>query len=166
MRATKKRAEVLYKVLLKHFSVDDFMLHYNVGLQEVQIWVRKNGTSLALRPWHGKKSCVLTCKWLADFIYKHRRWNANLNMTAVASLDTFLDFLKNNTYTFAGEKPLDLAMLKLKVVQTVLNWLALAHHYCLYYEWTSNYMPRSKIVYRIDNIEQLVIEEELASSLT
>lgn len=162
MRATKKRTEVLYKVLLKHFDVDDFMLHYNVGLQEVQIWVKKNGTSLALRPWHSKKSHMLSCKWLADFIYKHRRWNANLNMTAVASLDTFLDFLKNNTY--ASEK-LDLAMLKLKVVQTVLNWLAPAPHYCLYYECTSDYMPRSKIVYRIDNIEQLVVEEELASSL-
>lgn len=160
MRATKKRAEVLYKVLLKHFGVDDFLLHYNVGLQEVQIWVRKNGTPLVLWLFRGKNR-MLTCKWLADFIYKHRRWNANLNMTAAVSLDTFLVFLKNNTYTFASEKPLDLVMLKLKVVQTVLNWLA--HHYCLCYARKIGYQD---VVYRIDNIEQLVIEEELASSLT
>lgn len=160
MRATKKRAEVLYKVLLKHFGVDDFMLQYNVGLQEVQIWVRKNGTSLPLRSGPCKKSHVLTCKWLADFIYKHRRWNANLNVTAIASLDTFLVFLKNNTY--ASEK-LDLTMLKLKVVQTVCNWLA--HNYCLYYKSLGAYQG-TVYVYRIDNIEQLVVEEELASSLT
>lgn len=152
MRATKKRADILYKVLLKHFAIDSFMLYYNVGLQEVQIWIMKNGIPWALRPWQYKKHHVLTCKWLVDFIYKHRRWNANLNMAAVASLDTFLAFLKDNTY--ASEK-LDLAMLKLKVVQTVLNWLA--HHYCLCYAYHF-------IVYRIDNIEQLVVEEELVSS--
>ena len=159
MRATKKRVEVLYKVLLKHFSVDSFMLYYDIGQQEVQIWIKKNGTPFPLRPLFRKKSHVLTCKWLADFIYKHRWWNANLYMTTAASLDTFLVFLKNNT--FASEKPLDLAMLKLKVVQTVLNWLA--HHYCLGYALQTAYQ---NFVYRIDNIEQLVIEEELASSLT
>ncbi len=157
MRATKKRTEVLYKVLLKHFSVDRFMLYYDIGLQEVQIWVKKHGIPWALIP-KKNKPCILKCKWLADFIYKHRRWNANLNMTTAASLDTFLVFLKNNTYTFASEKPLDLAMLKLKVVQTVLN--CLKHHYCLGYAFQTAYQ---NVVYRIDNIEQLVVEEELAS---
>ena len=160
MRATKKRAEVLYKVLLKHFGVDSFMLYYNVGLQEVKIWIEKNGTPWALRPWNNKKSHVLTCKWLADFIYKHRRWNANLNMTVVASLDTFLAFLKNNICTYAN-KEIDLTTLKLKVVQVVLS--GLRHYYCLSYALQTAYQ---NFVYRIDNIEQLVVEEELTSSLT
>ena len=95
MRATKKRADVIYNVLLKHFKVDEFLVRYSKFDKKIVVCARKNSFVRDLEVCH--KS--LDFKWATKHIFTKCSCWPNLHREAL-SLEYFFYVLKDVSLDF------------------------------------------------------------------
>jgi hypothetical protein len=156
MRATKKRADVIYNVLLKHFKVDEFLVRYSKFDKKIVICTHKNSFVRDLEVCH--KS--LEFKWATKRIFTKCSCWPNLHRGAL-SLEYFFYALKEVSWDFKLNRK-SLIDIKHELVKQILSSLR-------QYEWIRvnavedevSMFGRTYIVDRIESLEELVIQEEL-----
>lgn len=95
MRATKKRTDVIYNMLLKHFKVDEFLVRYSMSDKKIVICARKNAFAYYLEAYH--KS--LEFKWATKYIFTRCSCWPNLDRRSL-SLEHFFYALKEVSWDF------------------------------------------------------------------
>ena len=159
MRATKKRADVLYNVLLKHFSVDEFLLYFTSD-KKVVIFVRKNNF---IRDLVDTQHRLVEFKWAMKHINTRCfKFPPNLNKGAI-SLEVFLSSLQESSWDFKYNHKglLDIKHEFVKqILSTIRHWWI-----CVRQAPMAPIHEYAYTVYAIDNLEQLVIEEELKANV-
>lgn len=158
MRATKKRADVIYNVLLKHFKVDEFLVRYSKFDKKIVICTRKNSFVRDLEVCH--KS--LKFKWATKHIFTKCSCWPNLHIGAL-SLEYFFYALKEVSWDFKLNRK-SLIDIKHELVKQILS--SLRQHLYLWIRVNAvedefSMYERNYIVDRIENLEELVIQEEL-----
>ena len=156
MRATKKRANIIYQVLLKHFGVDEFLLEWSHFKQKMLIYVSKNHCVRSLESEHME----LEFKWAT----KHLVTRCSSRITGlhpkITSIDSFLKYLQIVSPDFrCGNK--SLIDIKHELVKQLLKTLR-EHFYIIVRR--PSIAPTSEYEYTIDkiwNFEELFIQEEL-----
>ena len=159
MRATKKRADVIYNVLLKHFKVDEFLVKYSTSSRKIVICARKNTFVYYLETYHKP----LEFKWATKHIFTRCSSLPNLRREAI-SLEHFFYVLKEVSWDFKLNRK-SLVDIKHELVKQILSSMrrySLIHinaiEGILIYE-------RYLIVNRIESLEELVIQEELKAEV-
>ena len=158
MRATKKRADVIYNALLKHFNIDEFLVKYISFSKKIVIYARKNGSVCNLEVYHKP----LEFKWATKHIFTRCSSWPNLHRGAL-SLEHFFYALKEVSWDFKLNYK-SLADIKHELVKQILSsmrryWYVhvnAAASVASMYEYEIDYT-----VDRIMNLEELVIQEEL-----
>lgn len=157
MRATKKRADILYKVLLKHFGVDQFMVEWSPRSHKMYLDVFKNSRVRPLYASHRRIELV----WATNYLYRScLDWQRKLPNMAV-SIEYFYECLKEVSWAFKMNAK-NLTDIKHEIVKQILS--ALRKHYLVVImqagiigKWDDN----EQHIHKINNLEQLVLEEEL-----
>ena len=155
MRATKKRADVLYQVLLKHFKVDQFMLFWSPFNKKMFI--------LGFKDHHTFSLCVngvqLEFKWATKHIFTRcYRWSDVLHSIPI-TIELFYKYLTEISYDFKENRK-SLIDVKHELVKQLLS--SLRRH--LVVEVYPSAIAESATGYRVcimDSLETLVIQEEL-----
>ncbi len=157
MRATKKRADILYKVLLKHFNVDQFMVEWSPRSHKMYLDVFKNSRVRPLYANHRR----IEFTWATDHLYRRcLSWQGKMPDMAV-SIEYFYGCLKEVSWAFKMTAK-NLTDIKHEIVKQVLG--ALRKHYLIEIEQAGNVVKWDdyrQCIFKIDNLEQLVIQEEL-----
>ena len=157
MRATKKRADVIYNVLLKHFKVDEFLVRYSTPSKKIFICASKNNRLYNLDVCYNRFGCMrLEFRWATKYISTKCSSLLTLQRGDI-SLKHFFDVLKDVSYVSSN---LDLIDIKHELVKQILS--SLRQYWYIYVRaegiamYGSDYM-----VDKIMNLEKLVIQEEL-----
>lgn len=156
MRAIKKRAEVLYNVLLKHFKVDEFLVRYSTFGKKIVICARKNNFVCDLEVYHKP----LEFKWATKHIFTRCSSWPNLHKGAI-SLKYFFAMIREVSLDFKLNRK-SLADIKHELVKQILS--SLRQHQWIRVnagEGEFSWCERNYIVYQIESLEELYIEEEL-----
>ena len=158
MRATKKRAEILYKVLLKHFKVDEFLVKYSRIDKKIVICARKNDFVRNLEVCHK----LLEFKWATKHIFTRcSSWPTILHNGTTLSLEYFFAVLKEVSWDFKFNRK-SLIDIKHELVKQILS--SMRQHWWIRVNVVENEVPRYEYSYtveRIKSLEELVIQEEL-----
>lgn len=161
MRATKKRADILYKVLLKHFGVDRFMVEWSPFNHKMYLDVFKNSRVRPLYANHRRIELV----WATNYLYRScLDWQRKLPDMAV-SIEYFYDCLKEVSWAFKMNAK-NLPDIKHEIVKQVLS--ALRKHYVIAIAEAgtiAKWDDYAQHIYKINNLEQLVLEEELNADI-
>lgn len=154
MRATKNRANVIYNVLLKYFKVDDFLVKYTTPSKKIVICASKNNRLYNLEVCCCKQ---LEFRWATKYI--STKCSSLLTLQrGVISLRHFFDVLRDVSYVSSN---LDLIDIKHELVKQILS--SLRHQW--YIHVRAEGIARYESDYTVDkimNLEELVIQEELA----
>ena len=158
MRATKKRTDVIYNVLLKHFNVDAFLVKYISFSKKIIIYARKNGSVCNLEVYHKP----LEFKWATKHIFTRCSSWPNLHRGAL-SLEHFFYALKEVSWDFKLNRK-SLADIKHELVKQILS--SMRQYWYVHVNVAEGVasMPAYEINYTVDrimNLEELVIQEEL-----
>lgn len=168
MRATKKRAEVLYNVLLKHFKVDEFLVRYSTFDKKIVICARKNGFVYDLDVYYKPLEFVyykpLEFKWATKHIFTRCSSWQNLHK-GVLSLEYFFYVLKELSWDFKLNRK-SLVDIKHELVKQILSSLRQHAQICVnVVDYSIPLYERNYIVGTIDSLEELYIQEELNVSI-
>ena len=158
MRATKKRTDVIYNVLLKHFNVDEFLVKYISFSKKIIIYARKNGSVCNLEVYHKP----LEFKWATKHIFTRCSSWPNLHRGAL-SLEHFFYALKEVSWDFKLNRK-SLADIKHELVKQILSSMRQYWYVRVNVAESVASMPAYEIDYTVDrimNLEELVIQEEL-----
>ena len=158
MRATKKRTDVIYNVLLKHFNVDEFLVRYSMSNKKIVICARKNCSVCNLEVYHKP----LEFKWATKHIFTRCSSWPNLHRGAL-SLEHFFYALKEVSWDFKLNYK-SLADIKHELVKQILS--SMRRYWYVHVNVAEGVasMPAYEIDYTVDrimNLEELVIQEEL-----
>ena len=157
MRATKKRADILYKVLLKHFGVDKFMVEWSPFNHKMYLDVFKNSRVRLLCVNHRR----IEFAWATNYLCRRcLNWKDKIPDIAV-NIEYFYECLKEVSWAFKIDAK-NLTDIKHEIVKQVLG--ALRKHYRIVIAQAGNIVKwddYEQHICMIDNLEQLVIEEEL-----
>ena len=156
MRATKKRTDVIYNVLLKHFKVDEFLVMYSMSDKKIVICARKNAFVYYLVAYH--KS--LEFKWATKHIFTRCFSFPNLDRRSL-SLEHFFYILKEVSWDFKL-KCKSLVDIKHELVKQILS--SMRQYWLIHLNAIEGNVPIYERDYTIDGIkslEELVIQEEL-----
>ena len=158
MRATKKRTDVIYNVLLKHFNVDAFLVKYISFSKKIVIYARKNCSVCNLEVYHKP----LEFKWATKHIFTRCSSWPNLHRGAL-SLEHFFYALKEVSWDFKLNRK-SLADIKHELVKQILS--SMRQYWYVHVNVAEGVasMPAYEINYTVDrimNLEELVIQEEL-----
>ena len=157
MRATKKRADILYKVLLKHFDVDQFMVEWSQHNHRMYLDVFKNSRVRPLYANHRRIELV----WATNYLYRNcLDWQRKLPDMAVG-IKYFYGCLREVSWAFKMDAK-NLTDIKHEIVKQVLS--VLRKHYLIEIAQAGNiakWDDYAQHIYKIDNLEQLVVQEEL-----
>lgn len=115
MRATKKRADVIYNVLLKHFKVDEFLVRYAAFGKKIVICARKNSFIRDLEFYHKP----LEFKWATKHVFTRCSSWPNLHKGAL-SLEYFFYALKEVSWEFKHNRK-SLADIKHELVKQIVS---------------------------------------------
>lgn len=103
MNATKKRANIIYQVLLKHFGVDEFLLEWSHFKQKMLIYVSKNHCVRSLESGHME----LEFKWATKHLVTKRLNKFTGLQPKITSIDSFFKHLQTVSPDFKyGNKSL------------------------------------------------------------
>ena len=157
MRATKKRADVIYNVLLKHFKVDEFLVRYSILDKKIVVCASKNGFIHDLEEVY---HTPLEFKWATKHVFTRCSSWPHLHKGAL-SLEYFFYVLKEVSWDFKLNRK-SLVDIKRELVKQILSSLR-------QYGWIRvkaavdevSICKRDYIVDRIESLEELVIQEEL-----
>lgn len=158
MRATKKRANIIYQVLLKHFGVDEFLLEWSHVKQKMLIYVSKNSYFCSLE----SERKELEFKWATKHLVTKcsSRFTVTVSHPKMASIDSFLKYLQIVSPDFrCGNK--SLIDIRHELVKQLLKTLR-EHFYIIVRR--PSIAPTSEDEYSVDkiwNLEELFIQEEL-----
>lgn len=159
MRATKKRADILYKVLLKHFDVDQFMVEWSPRSHKMYLDVFKNSRVRPLYVYANHRRIELA--WATNYLCRScLDWRDKLLDMAVG-IEYFYSCLKEVSWAFKMDAK-NLTDIKHEIVKQVLS--ALRKHYIIEIAEAGNiatWDDYAQHIYKIDNLEQLVVQEEL-----
>lgn len=156
MRATKKRTDVIYNVLLKHFKVDEFLVRYSMSDKKIVICARKNTFVYYLEAYH--KS--LEFKWATKHIFTRCFSFPNLDRRSL-SLEHFFYILKEVSWDFKLNRK-SLVDIKHELVKQILS--SMRRYWLIHISAIEGNVPIYERDYTIDGIkslEGLVIQEEL-----
>ena len=157
MRATKKRADVIYNVLLKRFGVDEFLVRYSIFGKKIVVCARKNSFVRDLEGYHKP----LEFKWATKHIFTRCSCWPNLHREAAISLEYFFYALKEVSWDFKLNRK-SLIDIKHELVKQILSSLRQYGWICVNAAVENESMFWSTyIVDRIESLEELVIQEEL-----
>ena len=158
MRATKKKAEVLYNALKRHFHVDEFTLYWPSFEHKMRIYATKNGHSMRL-----ESPCLssIELKWATKYIYRYCLALKNCLPNIAISLEKFADCLSECSFDFMHGKK-GLLDIKHEVVKQLVKSLRIYGHVRVMYEvLTPLDQDYDYHVFKPDSLEELVIQEEL-----
>ena len=156
MRATKKRANVIYQVLLKHFDVDEFLLGWSRFKQQMLIYVSKNHCVRSLE----SNNMELEFKWATKYLVTKCLSRFDGLQPKITSIDSFFKHLQTVSPDFKyGYK--SLIDIKHELVKQLLktlreSWPIIVRR--------PSIAPTSEYAYTVDkiwNLEELFIQEEL-----
>ena len=157
MRITKKRTDVIYNVLLKHFNVDEFLVRYSMSNKKIVICARRNAFVYYLEAYH--KS--LEFKWATKHIFTRCFGWPNLDRRSL-SLEHFFYILKEVSWDFKLNRK-SLIDIKHELVKQILS--SMRQYWLIHLNAIEGNVPIYERNYTIDGIkslEELVIQEELA----
>ena len=158
MRATKKRADVIYNVLLKHFRVDEFLVRYSTPSKKIFICASKNSRLYNLDVCYKRFGCMrLEFRWATKYISTKFSSLTTLQRGAI-SLKHFFDEIR---YVSSN---LDLIDIKHELVKQILSSLRQYWYIYVRAEGIARY-GSDYIVDKIMNLEELVIQEELNAEI-
>ena len=155
MKATKKRADVLYQVLLKHFKVDQFMVFWSPFNRKMFILGLKDHRTFSL--------CVngmqLEFKWATKYLFTKCLGWSRVIASIPTTIGLFHKHLTEISYDFKENRK-SLIDVKHELVKQLLS--SLRRHLVV------EVVPSAIIsfsagyqVYMMDSLEELVIQEEL-----
>lgn len=156
MRATKKRTDVIYNVLLKHFKVDEFLVRYSMSDKKIVICARKNTFVYYLEAYH--KS--IEFKWATKHIFMRCSGWPNLDRRSL-SLEHFFYILKEVSWDFKLNRK-SLVDIKHELVKQIPS--SMRQYWLIHLNAIEGNVPIYERDYTIDGIkslEELVIQEEL-----
>ena len=156
MRATKKKTDIIYNVLLKHFKVDEFLIRYSMSDKKIVICARKNTFVYYLEVYH--KS--LEFKWATKHIFTRCSGWPNLDRRSL-SLEHFFYILKEVSWDFKLNHK-SLVDIKHELVKQILS--SMRQYWLIHLNAIEGNVPIYERDYTIDGIkslEELVIQEEL-----
>ena len=163
MRATKKRTDVIYNVLLKHFKVDEFLVRYSMSDKKIVICARKNTFVYYLEAYHKSEAYYksIEFKWATKHIFTRCSSWPNLDIRSL-SLEHFFYILKEVSWDFKLNRK-SLIDIKHELVKQILS--SMRQYWLIHLNAIEGNVPIYERNYTIDGIkslEELVIQEELA----
>lgn len=152
MRITKKRANVIYKVLLRHFDVDYFAFIYLAVHKKIFICAYKKDNGLCSLAISHNQPIEFT--WATKYIFKKCHTFPNIPSSVPITLESFLSLLIDSSYDFKSNR-MDLLTIKHELVKQIMS--ILNKHWCI----IMRSFNHEKMVDTIRNLEALYIDEEL-----
>ena len=155
MRATKKRADVLYQVLLKHFNVDQFMVFWSSFNRKMFILGLKNQRTFSLYV----NGMQLEFKWATKYLLTKCLGWSRVIYSVPTTIGLFHKHLTGISYEFKENRK-SLIDVKHELVKQLLS--SLRRH--LVVEVYPSAIVESATGYRVcimDSLEELFIQEEL-----
>ena len=158
MRATKKKAEVLYNALKRHFHVDEFTVYWPSFEHKMRICATKNGHLMCL-----ESPCLssIELKWATKYIYRCCfDWEKHLPHMVI-SLEEFAYYLSECSFDFMHGKK-GLLDIKHEVVKQLVKSLRIYGNIWVMSGALAPSAPDLDYhVNKPDSLEELVIQEEL-----
>ena len=118
MKATKKRADVLYQVLLKHFKVDQFMLFWSPFNRKIFILGLKNYRTVSLCA----NGMHLEFKWATKYLFTKCYGWSHVIISVPITIRLFHKHLTEISYDFKENRK-SLIDVKHELVKQLLSSL-------------------------------------------